>query len=33
MNTFNGLSSMTFYDSMVVFEKEIPMEFKRIVNM
>jgi hypothetical protein len=33
INTFHGLSSMTFYDSMVVFEKEIPMDFKRIVNM
>jgi hypothetical protein len=32
LNTFHGLSSMTFYDSMVVLEKEIQKDFKRFVN-
>lgn len=29
-NRFHGLSSVTFYDSMVVLEKEIPKDFKRL---
>ena len=33
INSFHGLSSMSFYDSMIVFEKEIPIDFKRIVNI
>jgi len=32
MNAFHGLSSMTFYDSMVVLEKEIPRDFTRAIN-
>lgn len=32
-NAFHGLSSVTFYDSMIVLEKEVPRDFKRIVNM
>jgi hypothetical protein len=32
INAFHGLSSMTFYDSMVVLEKEIPRDFARAVN-
>lgn len=30
-NIFHGLSSVTFYDSMVVLEKEIPRDFKRVI--
>lgn len=32
MNTFHGLSSITFYDSIVVLEKEIPRDFARAIN-
>ena len=32
-NTFHGLSSVTFYDSMIVLEKQVPMDFRRILNM
>lgn len=32
-NTFHGLESISFYDSIIVLEKEIPKEFKRISNM
>lgn len=33
INAFHGLSSISFYDSMVVLEKEIPKEFKRLFSM
>lgn len=33
INAFHGLSSVTFYDSMVVLEKEVPKDFKRLFSM
>lgn len=33
INVFHGLSSITFYDSMVVLEKEVPKDFKRVFSM
>lgn len=33
VNSFHGLESVTFYDSMVVLEKEVPKDFKRLSNM
>lgn len=33
INAFHGLSSITFYDSMVVIEKETPKDFKRLFSM
>jgi hypothetical protein len=32
-NSFHGLTSITFYDSMVVLEKEVPKDFKRLSNI
>lgn len=32
-NAFHGLESISFYDSIIVLEKEIPKEFKRVLNM
>ena len=33
INNFCGLESVTYYDSMIFLEKEIPKDFKRILNM
>lgn len=30
---FHGLASVSFYDSMIVLEKEFPREFKRVFSM
>lgn len=33
VNAFHGLESVTFYDSMIVLEKEVPKDFKRLFSM
>lgn len=32
-NSFHGLESISFYDSIIVLEKEIPKDFKNVTNM
>ena len=32
INTFHGLESVSFYDSIIVLEKEIPKDFKRLFS-
>lgn len=32
VNTFHGLESISFYDSMIVLEKEVPKDFKIMKN-
>lgn len=33
INTFHGLTSISFYDSIIVLEKEVPRDFKRLFSM
>lgn len=33
INIFHGIDSLTFYDSMIVIEKEVPKDFKRLFSM